>query len=245
MKYRYFYQTSGNEERGGEIEARDRSDAYAKLRKLGIRPYRLIGKNPPAWRRLAATWALAALAAALGAAVLLEAAAGRRAVFAAEDRAQVYGDPERLQELAADGWLAAMGGSEGDAWFARHARPAAPCGCVAEGGVAAAALDAKPLRISPDDTPELAKMKRLVNGMKREFAAYVGAGGSAEDYMALCDERIRTERGIFENVKRELKSLEPRLAGDGAEDAAAQWAKKNALLRSMGLPTVAMPDERE
>ena len=60
-------------------------------------------------------------------------------------------------------------------------------------------------------------MKRLVNGMKREFKAYVDAGGSVEDYMTLCDERLRTELGILKNIEREFKMLESRIGRDGYE----------------------------
>ena len=50
MEYQYLYQTKDNENRSGRIRARSREDAYARLRRLGIRPYRLIGENPPAWK---------------------------------------------------------------------------------------------------------------------------------------------------------------------------------------------------
>lgn len=53
MKYRYLYQDRHNRNCEGEIEARDRADAYAKIRKSGIRPYRVIGDDPFDWRPLA------------------------------------------------------------------------------------------------------------------------------------------------------------------------------------------------
>ncbi len=40
----------------GEIDARDRNDAYVRLRKQGIRPYRVIGDDPWNWR----PWAISA-----------------------------------------------------------------------------------------------------------------------------------------------------------------------------------------
>lgn len=52
MKYRYLYQNKTNQNCEGEIEARDRADAYTKLRKAGIRPYRVIGDDPFNWRPL-------------------------------------------------------------------------------------------------------------------------------------------------------------------------------------------------
>ena len=56
MKYTYLYQDRENNNLRGEIAARDRADAYARLRKLGIRPYRVIGDDPWNWR----PWAISA-----------------------------------------------------------------------------------------------------------------------------------------------------------------------------------------
>lgn len=239
MKYHYFYQSKENKSCDGWIDAHDRNEAYTLLRKRGVKPYKLLGRNPLPWKRWTAIGVLAATAAALGVVVVRELAADRREAFGWEDRSQIYGDPERLQELIADGWRTAMG-SDGDAWFARHARPGIPCGCK-DSARNSVRISSEPLRIEPSDSPEVTKMKRLVNGMKREFKAYVDAGGSVEDYMTLCDERLRTELGILKNIEREFKMLESRIGRDGYESVSTTWAKKNALLRSMGLPTVVMP----
>ena len=125
MKYRYFYQTSGNESRQGWITARDRKDAYAQLRKKGIKPYMLLGKDPLAWKRWAAIGALSVLVAGLTTWILL---APRPAVATVEERAQLYGDPATIQQLAVDGWRKTFADA-GDASGARHAIPAATCDC--------------------------------------------------------------------------------------------------------------------
>ena len=51
MKYTYYYQTKQNENKTGVIDARDRADAYTKLRKQGLRPYRVVGDDPAKWRQ--------------------------------------------------------------------------------------------------------------------------------------------------------------------------------------------------
>lgn len=56
MNYKYLYQDHANVSHAGEIAARDRAEAYAKLRKRGIRPYRVIGDDPWNWR----PWAISA-----------------------------------------------------------------------------------------------------------------------------------------------------------------------------------------
>lgn len=56
MLYKYLYQDRENVNHEGEIKARNRAEAYAAIRKLGIRPYRVIGDDPKNWR----PWAIAA-----------------------------------------------------------------------------------------------------------------------------------------------------------------------------------------
>lgn len=46
MLYKYLYQDRENNNLEGEIKARNRAEAYAAIRKLGIRPYRVIGDDP-------------------------------------------------------------------------------------------------------------------------------------------------------------------------------------------------------
>ena len=96
------------------------------------------------------------------------------------------------------------------------------------------------LSISSDDPPELAKMKRMVNGMKIELKEFLAAGESVEDYMLLCDERLETERGLVSAYRKDFEILAKK--GGDIEDA---WEKKNAELRSMGLPTLPMPQEEQ
>ena len=56
MKFAYLYQDRDNNNLRGEIVARNRAEAYANLRKQGIRPYRVIGDDPWNWR----PWAISA-----------------------------------------------------------------------------------------------------------------------------------------------------------------------------------------
>ena len=65
LKYRYLYQDSANATHEGVISARDRADAYTRLRKQGIRPYRVIGDDPWNWRPWAVSAGYLILSAAL------------------------------------------------------------------------------------------------------------------------------------------------------------------------------------
>ena len=60
MRYHYYYQTKENKSLDDWLVAKDRNDAYAQLRKRGIKPYKLVGRNPLAWKRWAAIGVLAA-----------------------------------------------------------------------------------------------------------------------------------------------------------------------------------------
>jgi hypothetical protein len=257
VKYHYFYQSHENKTLDDWIVAKNRDDVYAQLRKRGIKPFKVLGRNPYAWKR----WTAIAVLAALVAVLFLVLLRGRiknlreaeNAAFASEERSQIYGDNAILHELASDGWRKAMG-NEGDAWLARHAIPGVMCDCATGGSQSSAtasdakkrnlpALTTSPVRIAQDDVAEVAKMKRLVNNMKQELAEYLAADGTPEDYMALCDERLRTERDILSNVTQELKTLETRMTPENYDETAALWAKKNAMLRSLGLPTLVIPDD--
>ena len=238
MRYHYFYQTKDNKSLDDWIAARDRADAYAQLRKRGIKPYRLDGRNPLAWKRWTAIGVLAAVVVVLAVALVMD---GDADIPQTEERSQLYGDPATLQTLSANGWRDTFP-DEGDAFLARHAVPGAVCGCG--GNLTPVAFSAKLVPVAADDSPELAKMKRMVNCMKQELGEYLAAGGTAEDYMALCCQRQRTERDIILDTNRDFEKLRRRLAEpDDAEAAAQDWQKKNDLLRSMGLPTVVMPLE--
>ena len=245
MRYHYYYQTKDNRSLDDWIVARDRSDAYAQLRKRGIKPYRLDGRNPLAWKRWAAIGVLAAIVVVLAAALFVE--SGDNAPVS-EERSQLYGDPATLQNLSANGWRDAFQ-NEGDAFLARHAIPGILCNCATPHSPFPIPPSQFPnsnslIPILPDDQPELAKMKRMVNCMKQELAEYLEAGGSLADYMALCCQRQRTERDIILDTNRDFDKLRRKLANpEEADDAAQEWQRKNDLLRSMGLPTVVMPLE--
>ena len=230
MKYHYFYQSSKNESLDAWIDARDRNDAYTKLRKQGIKPYKLLGRNPIAWKRWTAIAVLAFIVAFLSVRLAMES----KPVME-EPRSQLYGDPASIQRLSANGWRDTFSDS-GDAWFARHAIPASTCDCTATNSTRPT-CSTRLIKISLDDTPELAKMKRMINSMKRELSDYLAGGGSLEDYMLLCDERLATERGLVDSYKKDFDRLEKK--GGDIEDA---WEKKNDELRSMGLPTLPLPD---
>lgn len=228
MKYHYFYQSKKNENLDGWIVAKDRDDAYVQLKKQGIKPYKVLGRNPIAWKR----WAvIIALLVAVG--YLWVSLRKASAPVMAATRATLYGDASTIQSLSADGWRVTFK-NEGDAWLARHAIPAVVCDCPSNVMVR---ISTEPISMEDGDSEELRKMKRMVNGMKKEMQEYLDAGGSVEDYIDLCCERVRTEKGVQDSINGRFMQLRKKDPLEVADD----WEKQNKTLRSLGLPTVPLP----
>lgn len=240
MKYHYFYQNKQNEDIDGWIEAKDRTDAYAQLRKRKIRPYKILGRNPVAWRRWTAIAVLAVLCAGLTAYLLIGRGRGQ-AVPATAERHQIYGDPFTLQRLSANGWRDTFADA-GDAWLARHAIPGETCDCK---GLASRTnvLSTVLLEIGEKDSPELVKMKQIVNCMKIELRDYLRGRGNQLDYMLLCDERIQKEMQFAKRARVQFSTLSSRYRGMPKAKYNAEWERINDSLRALGLPTVVMPEE--
>lgn len=264
MKFAYEYRTKDNVRHAGVVAASDREAAFQALKAQGIKPGKLT-EAPGFFNKLfgkGKRWlAIGALALAL-VAVFAKVGADRRAArdhlrHAAEDRAQLFGDPAVIQKLARNGWRETFP-DEGEAWLARHAIPGKLCDCPAEGMWRPEIADAlmarkdEPLEIAEADPDELKKMKRMVNGMKKEFSSYVQpatcnlqpSSSDALDYIDKACERCRVEKGVYDNMVHEISILEKRLEKGDAEQAKvlADWDKKNATLRSLGLPAVPQPE---
>ena len=230
MKYHYFYQSKKNENLDGWIVAKNRDDAYAQLKKQGIKPFKVLGRNPIGWKRWAAIVALV-----LAVAYLWLSLRKASAPIMTATRSALYGDASTIQNLSADGWRTTFQ-DEGDAWLARHAIPGVVCDCPSNCMVN---ISSEPLQILDEDSEELRKMKRMVNGMKKEMQEYLDAGGALEDYIDLCCERVRTEKGIKDSINGKFIQLRKKDPLEVADD----WEKQNKTLRSLGLPTVPLPIE--
>jgi len=257
VKFEYEYRSSDNVRHAGVVVASDREAAFRQLRESGIKPGRL-NEAPGFFNWLfgkGKRWlAIGALTVALAAALVILFREGTAGRYAAEDRAQIFGDPAVLGKLSRNGWRETFP-DIGEAWLARHAIPGKLCGCptvgsgepVGEPAVVDALLARKdaPLSIDEQDPDELKKMKRIVNGMKREFSDYVESRADAVDYMAKACERCRVEKGIAESLSREIMTLEHKLEDVNVDrvQVLTEWDKKNATLRSMGLTTIAPPEE--
>ena len=242
MKFHYAYHTKDNKREDGVVCAASRDAAYAILRQRGIKPTH-VDLMPGLFNRIQSLGkrGIAIVILVIVAAVLVVALGKGRSKVAelearslCEDRGQIYGDPVALKEAQRSGWAVAFS-DVGDRFLSAYAIPGAKVDDQAATPDVIALISAGVRHLVPvadDDPREVAQMKRIVNGMKFELAAYLAEGGTVEDYIRRLDIRQKAEAAIYERYVRELvREDDPRI-----------WKEKNAKLRAMGLPMVERED---
>lgn len=259
MKFVYEYRTKDNVRHTGVVCASTKDEAYSVLKAKGIRPgsvtdapgffNKLFGKG----KRWLTIGVLATACLMLGSfyfSILRQTrTAAQKALVA--PRSQIYGDPGILKECTSAGWANVFRDDFGARFLAWFAQPAVTVEFqqggdwktrVAEG----LRRNRRLVDIDPVDPDEVKKMKRIVNGMKEELAAYVSAGGTEEKYIERVLERQRVEAEILARVTSELNLIIHRAKeARTREDRAAltkRWKEKNELLRDMGMESIPAPD---
>ena len=240
-KFHYFYQSKENKNLDGWIVAKSRDDAYAQLRKQSIKPYKVVGKDPLAWKRWAAIAVLAVALAGTYAWLALRPAP----VADAEQsvRHQIYGAESVIRNGMATDW-AVCDLDEGERFLARYAQPGVPVASarVDLNKVANALENALKRRLEPQDDEllEYRQIKQIVEAMKDELRAYVDHGGTARLYIDRLQERQSQEVAYYRAANQELETAKKSMSED---DLYALWAAKNAELRAIGLPMLKEPGE--
>ena len=240
-KFHYFYQSKENKNLDGWIVAKSRDDAYAQLRKQSIKPYKVVGKDPLAWKRWAAIAVLAVALAGTYAWLALRPAP----VADAEQsvRHQIYGAESVIRNGMATDW-AVCDLDEGERFLARYAQPGVPVASarVDLNKVANALENALKRRLEPQDDEllEYRQIKQIVEAMKDELRAYVDHGGTARLFIDRLQERQSQEVAYYRAANQELETAKKSMSED---DLYALWAAKNAELRAIGLPMLKEPGE--
>ena len=229
MKYHYFYQTSKNENRDGFVKAKNRADAYAILRKQGIRPYRLLGDDPVNWQ----PWCVGLVFLAMVAAFFFLLFLGNDNSFAAKmaiRRQQLVGEDAVLSKGLETGWIDYLPTSL-DRYLAAYAQPgwiALPPDFTSD-EISRFKDDLSVELISSENDPKIvALLKSIILSMRQELREYLDKGGSVVDYLKLLDERqdreISMRRQAREAVESAPESMKARLL-----------MNHNLFLREMGL----------
>lgn len=240
MKFLYQYRTPDNCQHDGVIRAASRDAAYAALKAKGIRPSRmeeasgffnkLFGKGKR-WLAIAV----------LAAAVAISLPFALRRPHVAEqlppdcaDRAQLYGDPVVISECMSVGWTNVFS-SAFDCFLAVYAIPGDIEHVREWKGPEPMAKDIRLTPIDAKDLAEIQRMKRMVNGLKREYLAYIADGGTFKSYFKRLVIRQKAENALYENARRQINRTNDR----------AVWRMKNAELRAMGLPMYEPSEDAE
>ena len=208
MVYKYLYQTRDNENKSGEIKARNRAEAYAAIRKLGIKPYRVIGEDP-GWLRL--NWPYVAGAAAVSAFLIVSIALMFARIDAKEvrqwSRRQLAGDMQVIAKGVAEGWPGVFDTAL-DRHLAAYAQPGwrlEPPELSPEDVERFPDDLAKPfLPVAKDAPDEIRQLKNIVAKMREEMKEYLEAGGTVEDYLEFLRERQDREAALREKAYETL-----------------------------------------
>lgn len=228
MTYQYLYQTKDNENRRGEIKARNRAEAYAALRKQGIRPYRLIGDDPVNWRPWAVSGAIFALVVAL---VVVLFAFWRSAIGEhPQKRGQLVGDPKVIAAGAASCWDGVFD-STLDRYLAAYAQPGwlfePPAIEDSEKASFADALE-RDMSRSSDETTEIRQLKNIVLQMRRDMKDYLASGGTIDDYLEFLSDRQEREFKTRETARETLEKAPQEMRHRA-------WLNLNMRLNDLGI----------
>lgn len=239
-KFHYFYQSKENQNLEGWISAKSRDDVYAQLRKAGIKPYKVIGKNPLAWKRWAA---IAVLAAALSGTYAWLAFRPRQvAENESIARHQIYGAESVIRNGVATDWTV-CGLDVGERFLAKYAQPGVPVAFIrTDLNKLAGALEASlSHRLQPldDELLEYRQIRQIVEVMKEELRAYIANGGTARLYIDRLQERQSQEVAYYRAAAQELTNA--KTAGASDDDLYTLWSTKNSELRAIGLPMLKDP----
>ena len=259
MKYTYAYKTSDGVRHEDSMNAASREEVFAELRKRGIKAIKVVAADGSKANgevrgvRKRAVAALVALA-AISAAVVVYLGGTRTAAVvtanpaAVSPRHQIYGDPAIMESLERGDFTAALS-REGDRLLAVFAQPGKLM-CAkgtnprllsknaAEKFAAYAKNELgtdKDITIASDDPREIRELKQIVNGMRDEMRTYLANGnGTPRSYWRRLNERTLEELRIYDRTKRELEN----------EKSSEVWEQKNEALRTLGLRTIPLPEER-
>lgn len=248
MRFVYQYRTSDNEVHFGEIVAADRDSAYRELKGRGVKPSRLDeahgffnklfgkGKRWIAICLLAILFIITAWSLRVAKTEIAEANQIERAT----PRHQIYGDPAVVSRFDTwQGLAEIFGDNEGFIELAAYAQPGKiadmsrrPVQKLSIEDQLRSALT-NSLEVASTDAREILELKQIVNGMLDELVAYLENGnGNCRTFKRRLEERAREEMLIFNRVKSEL---------EGERDVEV-WDAKNEGLRTLGLPTIPIPD---
>ena len=262
MKYTYAYKTSDGVRHEDSMNAASREEVFTELRKRGIKAIKVVAADGSKANgevrgvRKRAVAALVALAALVVGVVAYFGGTRTAAVVAANSatsspRHQIYGDPAIMEPIER-GDFGGILPREGDKMLAIFAQPGKlmcargvnPRRWVTVNGERGTVFEAyaknelaanKDIQIAAEDSREVRELKQIVNGIREEMRGYLANGnGTPRSFWRRLNERTLEEMRIYDRTKRELEN----------EKSSVVWEEKNEALRTLGLRTIPLPEER-
>ena len=247
MKFLYGYKTSANETRDGCINASSRDDAFARLKRMGIKPFKVY-LAPGIFNRICSFgWrggaiALLAVGLVVAIAVIVSAKKEIRSYKTTSDertRRQVQGDALLIARGIRNGWDFVFS-TTGEQFLASFAIPGVKAGrrSVDEEELKAS-LD-RHVMPETDDSAEVRQIKSMVEGLKDEAREYIKDGGTIREYAVELVKRQEAELAIYSRVVGELEELKN--SGMSQDDLENVWLERNEELRNLGIGVVPFPE---
>lgn len=245
MRFTYVYRKSDGVRVTDTIDAESRDEAFSALRKVGIRPIKVIADDGSKENgevrkgvRRRVVFAVSIVSVIVGAVLAIVLTGPEK-----EDPNRAL--PMTRRQIHA-GYERANFKHVSEAYLANYAIP----GKIVEKGAEiseevrkdfeAAADD--PIVLSSDDDIACSEIKSIVAGMKEELRMFLASGGTIDEYILRLEERQKMEIAYREQAA--LKLEEVRRTGS-SEDAFREWKAQNAWLQAMGIERLAMPEEKD
>jgi len=233
VTYKYLYQTKENENREGFVKARNREAAFHQLRLQGIRPYRLIGKDPFNWRPWAVGATMAVLVVGLAVALMLPHGADDRTPRL---RQQIVGDASVIAEGVSSDWAAQLK-TPLDRYLAAYAQPGGTAvpPYVEPERVEALAEDLDiPLEYPAEEPSECRQLRNIVAYLREEMRAALNSGMTVSEHFDFLERRQREEIALWKRAEQSIMKAPESYRAKMAASA-------NAQLRARGIAPVAVP----
>ncbi len=266
MDFIYYYKTPDGVRREAEISAPTRDEAFAALRKQGIRPMKVVSKNGS----LANGEVRMAGKRIVFAALVIGLVVGGALVFFGNDndaefykadgtigverkekvcvpmvRRQIFGDRSKVDSLM-NGGANLIFSNKGELFLSQFAEPGRT---VAEQEPLSPELEkalmdslSMPVYTFPDEMQECVELKNIVAGMKEELRMYLASGGTVGEYITRLVSRQQMEISHRESAQEKLSKA---LREGSLQEALAAWNGLNVWLNTMGIEKLPLPIELE
>ncbi len=266
MDFIYYYKTSDGVRREAEISAPTRDEAFAALRKQGIRPMKVVSKEGTRAngevKFVGKRFVFSALVAGLiVGGVLVFIGNDKEAEFYKADgtmgverkekvcvpmvRRQIFGDRAKVDSLMRGG-ANLIFSNKGEVFLSQFAEPGRtfPKQDSLALDLEKALLDSLkvPIYTFSDEMQECVELKNIVAGMKEELRMFLASGGSVKEYITRLVSRQEMEITHRENAQENLAKA---LRETSAKEALAAWHGLNAWLNAMGIEKLPLPLELE